>query len=178
MGDLSQFLQLLKQPEYVHILLNHWPVEGMVAGIFFLLFALFRRDAKGRGGALLWLALMGAACWMTVRSGQQGYDRVLSMSSPDASEWLKVHMYRAETYAWAFYATGLAALGGLLAQWKWQKISQGLAWATLFLAILSVTLGGWISHAGGQVRHSEFREGPPLSGQLPDLEEDHLHGHE
>ena len=39
MSELSLLLQHLKQPEYVHVVLNHWPVEGLAAGAFALAYA-------------------------------------------------------------------------------------------------------------------------------------------
>ena len=49
MGDLSLFLQHLKQPEYIHILLNHWPVEGLAAGAFALAYALVTDNTARKG---------------------------------------------------------------------------------------------------------------------------------
>jgi hypothetical protein len=34
-----------------------------------------------------------------------------------------------------------------------------LALATLVFALASLRVGAWISHAGGKIRHSEFRDG-------------------
>lgn len=179
MSDLQLFLQHLKQPEYLHILLNPLPVYGMAAGVFLLFVSLVTRRSKEQLGALLWLALMGLATWAAIHYGQRGYDRVLSMSNDAAQAWLKVHMHRAETFAWVFYLTGLSALAAIGTGKKWPKASQGLVWATLLLAFISMNLGGWISQAGGQVRHSEFREGPPRPEQLPpEAEHHHDHGHE
>ena len=162
------------QPEYLHVLLNPLPVYGMAAGVFVLLACLLLR--KDPTPALLWLALMGLATWFVVRSGQQGYDRVLSMSNDEAQAWLKVHMHRAEMLMYVFYTTGAAAVAALLAS-RWRpKVYRTLVWSTLALAFVSMGVGGWISQAGGQVRHSEFREGPPRPDQMPVGEEPH-HSH-
>lgn len=164
MGDLH--------PEYLHVLLNPLPVYGMAAGLFLLLVSLVLR--KDPAPALLWLTLMGAATWFVVRSGQQGYDRVLAMSNQEAQAWLKVHMHRAESLMYVFYATGAAALAALLARRWWPRAYRTLVWSTLALAFVSANVGGWISQAGGRVRHSEFREGPPRPDQMPP-EDEHRH---
>ncbi len=93
MNELQQILQHLRQPEYVHVLLNPLPVY-MTAG-------------------------------------------------------------------------GLLALA-LALPWKFPKSATPLAAATLVFAAIALGIGGWISHAGGQVRHSEFRGEPP-----PQREEHH-----
>jgi hypothetical protein len=159
MSDLHLFLQHLKQPEYLHILLNPLPVYGMAAGALILLAALVMR--KEPSGALLWLAFMGAVTWFVFRYGHGGYDRVFAMSNADAQQWLDVHMHRAETWEWLFFSTGLAAFGALLTGKRLPAVSRRLSFLALALALASAALGGWIAQAGGQVRHSEFREGPP-----------------
>lgn len=161
MGDLQGFLQHLKQPEYLHVLLNPWPVYGMAAGTLMLLAAILTRRLKEQDAALVWLVLMGGATWLATTYGHQGYDRVYAMSNQEAQQWLKVHMDRAETSSWVFYATGLAALSALLSS-RWRPaLLRYLAGLTCILALSSAAVGGWISQAGGQVRHSEFRDGPP-----------------
>ncbi len=98
------------------------------------------------------------------------------MADVDGGKWLDEHMRRAEKFEWAFYFTALLAAAAIAAPFKWKKSALPLAVATLVLAAGSVALAGWISHAGGQVRHREFRDGPP-----PNVEEDahehHTHEH-
>ena len=165
-ADLRLFVQHLSQPEYVHLLLNAWPVYGMAAGAFMLLCALAWRQEQAQQIALCWLVLMGAASLLAVHYGQQGYDRVLAMSNREAQGWLMVHMRRAQAWAWVFYATGAVA-GGALAARRWQpRVAYCLGILACVLALWSSVLGGWISQAGGQVRHGEFREGPPTAEEL------------
>ena len=44
MNEWEQVLRILKQPEYVHVLLNPLPVYGMVCGILALIVALFLKS--------------------------------------------------------------------------------------------------------------------------------------
>lgn len=142
-------------------MLNPLPVYGMAAGAFLLLVSMVTRNSKEQLGALLWFVVIGFMTWAAFRYGRMGYDRVLAMSNGEAQAWLEVHMQRAETFEWVYYATGLSALGALLSRKKRPRAAQALAWVTFLLAAASVGAGGWISQAGGQVRHSEFRDGPP-----------------
>lgn len=176
MSEIHSLLQQLRQPEYLHVLLNPLPLYGMAAGAFMLIVSSFRRESKGQTAALVWIALMGAVTWLVVRYGMKGYDRVFAMSSsPDAQQWLQVHMARAEKAMYVFYATGAAALATLLIPNTWPKAIVRLRTLTAILTVACVGLGGWIAHAGGQVRHSEFRVGPPSADRLP---KGHHHHHE
>lgn len=64
---------------------------------------------------------------------------------------------RAEDMQYLFYATGFAAILSLV-RWKKSSLRQFLPVLTLLLAFTCVAVAGWISRAGGQIRHSEFRD--------------------
>jgi len=160
------FLQHLKRPEYVHVLLNPLPLYGMAAGAFMLGMSWILKSSKEQKAALAWILLMGIVAWFVVRYGMKGYDRVLAMSpNEEAQLWLKVHMERAEKTMYVFYLTGFTA-GLALVTSSNDRLSKVLRGVTFGLALLCVGLAGWISHAGGQARHSEFREGPPPGALL------------
>ena len=161
MNDFQMLLQHLKQPEYVHVLLNPWPVYGIASGFFVLTMALIMRSRSAQMIALLLIALMGPATFAGVRYGYRGYDRVYAMSNDDAQKWLDVHKKRAANGQYVFYLMALAAIAGLAAHRKYSNAARPLTWLTLVLALVSFNLAGWISQAGGPVRHSEFRDGPP-----------------
>lgn len=172
-GELQMMRSHLRQPEYLHMLLNPLPLYGMAAGVFMLAVAMFRRDLKEQMAALLWIALVGAVTGLVIWYGQKGYDHVYPALDTVARRWLDVHMERGETLMYLFYAAALTSLATLWARRKFPKAARVLAGLTLGLAVLCVGAAGWISHAGGQVRHSEFRVGPPSTGPL--LKESHHH---
>ena len=75
--------------------------------------------------------------------------------------WFGLHKERAGKSEYVFYLMALSALAAWMAHRKSHPSAKPLTWLALALALFSVNLAGWISQAGGQVRHSEFREGPP-----------------
>lgn len=172
MTELQQLLQHLRQPEYVHVLLNPLPVYATAGGLLALVGASLWRSRPAQVAALVVVLFGCGAVWPVIHYGQAGYDRVLAMSNADAQQWLKVHMERAERFAPVFYVTALLALAAIALPWKFPKSATPLAWATLVAASGVLGVGGWISHAGGQVRHSEFRGDPP-----PVTQEDHHEHH-
>ena len=177
MDELHLLLQHLRQPEYVHVLLNPLPVYATVMGVLALTMGLLMRSRQAQVVALTVVIVGCASAYPVARYGQRGYDRVYAMSNSEAQQWLDVHRQRAERFVYAFYITGLVALAALAAIWKAPKAATPLGIAALILAAASVGIGGWISHAGGQVRHSEFREGPPLSPVEHEEEHEHSHTH-
>lgn len=159
--SLSLILHHLQQPEYVHVLLNPVPVYGMAAAVFVLAAAMVARSHSSQLIAMAMIVGVVLVSWGVFYYGHRGYDRVFAMSNDDAQKWLNEHEERAEGMMWLFSVTGVAALAGLWAMAKgltWAKRTVGLVF---LLAVGCVAMAGWVSQAGGQIRHSEFRTGPP-----------------
>ena len=81
-------------------------------------------------------------------------------------------MDRAERFIYAFYLTALLGIAALVAQKKFSQAAAVLTSLTLVSATISLGIGGWISRAGGQVSHSEFR-----TGEAPTNAPAHPHTH-
>ena len=161
MTELQHMLQQLRQPEYIHVLLNPLPVYGMAMGVVALVAAWIGRSRAAQAVALLIVALAGASAWPVVEFGERGYDRIYAMSNKNAQQWLDVHATRASRLAPVFYTVAVLAVVTVIVPWKFPKTNNALLALTFAAALVALGLGGWIGHAGGQVRHSEFREGPP-----------------
>jgi predicted ABC-type exoprotein transport system permease subunit len=161
MTELHDFLQQLRQPEYVHVLLNPIPVYAMASGILALVVALILRSRPAQITAYVIVLVASLSVWPVREYGERAYDRVYAMSDKDAQQWLDVHMHRADLGSWVFYATALVAAVALILPKFRPRTQLPLALATLVFALASLRVGAWISHAGGKIRHSEFRNGPP-----------------
>jgi glucan phosphoethanolaminetransferase (alkaline phosphatase superfamily) len=162
----------LKQPAYLHVLLNPLPIYGLATGVIALAVALLLRSRPARVVALAVVALSALSAWLAFYFGQKAYMPVFMSLEPDAQQWLDVHMLRAERWIYAFYLTAALAVAGMVADGKFPAAARPLAITTLVVAVAATLIGGWIGHAGGQVRHSEFREGPPARLTKP-----HKHAH-
>jgi hypothetical protein len=158
---MEEVRTLLNRPEYIHAAINHFPLIGVLVAMLALLIALF---TKSRAAILTGLALVCLLClsvWPVFAFGEQGFDRVLSMSDEDGQAFLRRHQHLADTWAWLYYvAAGVAALAFGLA-WKWPRTLKPLSILTLLLGAGSLAAGIVIAQAGGEIRHREFRTGPP-----------------
>jgi hypothetical protein len=151
----------LAQPEYIHVLLNPLPVYGLTVGVLALIVALFLRSRPAHVVALVVIAISAASAWPVFHYGHQGYDRVKAMSDETGELWLDEHMDRAEKLIAVFYVLAALSVAAIFAPRKWPRADLPLAAVTLSLAFVVLAVGGWISFAGGQIRHKEFRDGPP-----------------
>ena len=167
---LQTLLRDLQQPEYVHVLLNPLPIYGLALGIIALVVALCLRSRAAQTLALVLILIAAASAWPVIHYGEEAFDRVLSMADADGEAWLKAHEARAEKLEYLFYAlVALAAIAIVLPR-KWPKTATPLLIATLVLAFVSLGAGGYIAHAGGKIRHREFRSTRPPGQDLEKID--------
>jgi hypothetical protein len=158
---IDGLLRGLRQPEYVHVLLNPLPVYGLLLGWVGLIIGFFLRSRRAQIATLALVLISAGSAWPVYEFGQQGYDRVLSMADEDGSAWLDEHRERGESLIWIFYALAVLSTVAIAAPIKWPKSSAPLVIAVILLGAATLGTGGYIAYAGGKVRHREFRNEPP-----------------
>ena len=158
---MERFPTLLNQPEYVHAAINHFPLIGLSVAMLALVVALV---VKSRSGTIIGLALVGVlalSVWPVYEYGQAGFDRVLSMADEPGQAFLRYHARLAERWVFLYYLTAGVAGLGLGLTWKWPRWLTPASILALALAAASLSAGIVIAQAGGEIRHREFRSGPP-----------------
>ena len=158
---IDVFRQILKQPEYIHALLNPLPLYGLSLGLIGLLIALLLRSRPAKIATLAIVLISAASAWPVFEFGEQAYDPVLSMADEDGQAWLKEHQDRAQDLIYFFYALAVLTAAAILAPIKWPKSSVPLAIIVLLFGSVVLGMGGYIAYAGGKIRHREFRNEPP-----------------
>lgn len=155
----------LQQPEYLHVLINPLPVYGLALGLLATVLALLLRERRAQIVALAIVFVSAFSAWPASEFGEQGYDRVLSLSDHAGGLWLKEHRCRADEVLWVFYVAAALAAGAIFVPFKWPRCALPLLVAAMAAAIVALGCGTYIASAGGQIRHGEFRYGPPPDSQ-------------
>ena len=158
---IGALIRDLQQPEYIHVLLNPLPVYGLLVGWVGLVIGLALRSRRAQIATLTLVLLSSISAWPVYEFGQQGYDRVLSMTDEAGEAWLDEHTHRAENLIWVFYALAALSAFAIAAPIKWPKSSMPLVVAVILLGAATLGSGAYIAYAGGRVRHREFRNEPP-----------------
>jgi hypothetical protein len=151
----------LRQPEYIHVLLNPIPVYGLAAGLIGLIAAFFLRSRSAQIASLIIVLISSAAAWPVYEFGEDSYDRVLTMADDDGHAWLDEHKDRAEDLIWLFYALAVLSAVAIAVPIRWPKSSALLAIIVVIFGLIVLGMGGYIAYAGGKIRHREFRNVPP-----------------
>jgi len=158
---IDAILRDLRQPEYIHVLINPLPVYGLAMGLIALIVAFFLKSRPAQIVALIVVFICAASAWPVYEFGEQAYDRVLSMSDDPGHAWLDEHQDRAEDLIWFFYGLAVLSAVALVAPRKWPKSATPLVIAVILLSAVTLGCGGYIAYAGGKIRHREFRNVPP-----------------
>ena len=156
--DLISDLQL---PEYIHVLLNPIPMYGVALGLVALIVGFTTRNRTARIPGLVILTLSGVMAWPVFEYGELAHDRVMTMVNKDGLSWLKEHEERAEKVIAIFYVLAALAATSLVLSWFTSKTATIMSLVTICCACITLGAGVWIGYAGGKIRHSEFRTGPP-----------------
>jgi len=159
---MTSFLQALqRQPEYVHVLVNPLPIYGLAMGWIGLIIAVVLRSRSAQIATLVLILISAASAWPVYEFGEQGYDRILSMTDEDGHAWLDEHQHRGEQLIYFFYALAALSLIAIILPIKWPKTLGPLVIGTILFGAIVLGMGGYIGYAGGKVRHKEFRTEPP-----------------
>src|SRR6266478_6949726 len=158
---IETLLRDLRQPEYIHVLINPLPTYGLAMGWVGLIIAFFLRSRRAQIATLIIVLICAASAWPVYEYGEQAENPVISMADKDGQAWLAEHKDRAEDLIWIFYALAVLSAIAIAAPIKWPKSSAPLVIAVIFLGVATLGTGGYIAYAGGKIRHREFRNEPP-----------------
>jgi hypothetical protein len=151
---------MFDQPEYVHVLINHFPLIGLLVAMVALIAALITRSRTSILIGLGLVCLLALSIWPVSYFGDAGHDRVLSMTDAAGAQFLHHHQALADRWSFLYYVTaGVAGLGFILA-WKWPRTLVAFSLLALVLAAASLAAGIAIAKDGGAIRHREFRFTP------------------
>jgi hypothetical protein len=151
------YLDLLADPAYRHMLLNHIPIVGLALAIVALATGLLMRE---RVAIFIGLALVMLTTGMALpisRFGDAAYPAIYDTLNGHGRAWLDHHAEVAETWlplllANAAFALLAIALGTLKKQ---LLIPMGIL--VLLLGLGSLAGASSIARSGGQIQHPEFR---------------------
>jgi hypothetical protein len=162
------YIDLLGEPAYRHLLLNHVPIIGLIVALAVLCTGLVLRQTALLFTALVLVALTAGASIPVANYGDAAYPAIFDTLDGVGQDWLDYHAELAETWLpvlWANAALSVIAIAVGAAR------RPLLVWAALLVAL--VTLFGIagasiVANAGGKIQHPEFRvSDPPAAESKP-----------
>lgn len=160
-------IDLLNDPAYLHMLINHVPVLGLVLALLVLVTGLLFRNRFAMRLGLVLVAVTAGSTLLVVRYGDAAYPAIFGELDGDGRAWLDYHVHMAETWSIVLYCNSAVAAAACFVGWV-----RGAALASASLVAVLVTCGGVasavvIASAGGKISHSEFRITEPPRLESP-----------
>ena len=144
----------------LHLALTHVPVILSLVGLLMLITAFFIKNNTLTRTSYILLLVAGIAALPVFFTGEGTEEAVEKL--PGVSEaFIERHEEVAKLAMISIAAAGLAALTALFS-YKWQRATRVFKMVVLLLAILSGGLMVQTAHLGGQIRHTEIRNGVAL----------------
>ncbi len=141
----------------VHLALTHVPVILSLTGLIMLIAAFFIKNTTLTRTAYILLLVAGVAAVPVYFSGEGTEEAIEKL--PGVSEAIIERHEEVAKLAMISIATGgLLALAALFT-FRWQMAARVFKTLILLLAILSGGLMVQTAHLGGQIRHTEIRDG-------------------
>lgn len=155
---------------HFHILVNHLPIIVPIVGVLVLLCGIIFRSEIVKRVAYFVFIIGAVATLPSMLSGEGAEDIVENI--PGVTEhFIHEHEESAETFAVFSYILGLLSLVGLLANWKKKRFSSLFCYGILFFSMIVIYLAKETGTSGGEIRHTEIREGNGQNSQSDSLED-------
>jgi uncharacterized membrane protein len=141
----------------MHLALTHVPVIVSFVGLIMLLVAFFIKNRMLTKTSYMLLLVAGVAALPVFFSGE-GTEEAIENLPGVSDAVIERHEEVAKLAMISIAAAGLFAFAALFA-FRWQVTSRLLKMVVLVLAVTSGGLMAQTAHLGGQIRHTEIRNG-------------------
>jgi uncharacterized membrane protein len=141
---------------HVHLMINHFPVIGILGALLLLVYALVRRSEEVKivsFGALVLIALISLAVFFTGEAAEQVVKNLPGVTQ----SFIGRHEELADFSVVLIEALGVLALSGLLLLKRSGSIPRFVVIAVLVLSLITAAVVGLTANLGGQIRHTEIR---------------------
>ncbi len=160
--------ELLEDPAYRHVLLNHIPVTGLTLAWVVLVVGLVLRERATLLTGLALVAITAGSGLFVMNAGNDAYPFAFGELDGDGQAWLDHHTHIADAWGFSLYVDAiLAALAIGLGSWRKSLLLPSAIGVTLTtMASLAAVFA--IADAGGKIKHPEFRISyPPVHDAPP-----------
>jgi hypothetical protein len=137
--ELTTLWQNIRDPEYLHLLLEPLPLYGLGLGLVFVIVSLVFGEIKSRMLALAVICVSCASVWPYIDLRDKATPRILATRSPEFAPLIQQQTQRRKDWSWPYYTMTLFSGIALLSA----RSPKGRP--VLFFVILFGSLLFWFS---------------------------------
>lgn len=142
---------------HLHLLVNHFPIIGIVFGFGILLTSIFLKNKSVQNTAYFVFIVSAIFAFSSMYTGDGAESMVVDM--PEVGRKI-IHNHEdyAEKLAIISYILGVISIGGIFLNIKNHRFSKLLSYVALTIAFVALIIGKEVGTSGGEIRHTEIRE--------------------
>ncbi len=160
--------ELMEDPAYRHVLMNHVPVTGLALAWVVLVVGLALRERPTLFVGLALVAVTAGSALLVIPAGNDAYPFVFGELDGDSQAWLDHHTHLADAWGFTLYVNAVLALAAIgVGVWREALLLPSAVGVTATtMASLAAVFA--IADAGGKIKHPEFRlTYPPTHDESP-----------
>ncbi len=145
-------------PTHLHLILTHFPIIGSFIGMAILAYGIFKKNIEIQKVALalfVFLAIVTIPVYLTGEEAEESVEHLADVSEKIIHE----HEELAEKAIVLFEILGALSLFALYSLKKNIAFSKRLIQVALLLSLITFGVFAKVGSYGGQIRHSEIRDG-------------------
>jgi len=113
--ELTTLWQSIRDPEYLHLLLEPLPLYGLGIGLTFLIVSFVFGEARSRLLALGIICVSCASVWPYIDLRDKATPRIIATRAPDFAGLILEQTQRRKDWSWPYYVMTVLSGTGLLA---------------------------------------------------------------
>lgn len=153
----------------IHLAINHLPVSATLFGILILIGGFIFKSEPVRKTGLIFLIAAGLFSIPAVSTGEDAEEIVEHMGlGEDIHDYIHEHEEMAESARWVSLGVALLAIIAFYFSHTKKAPAKVLTILTLVCAFGSMAYLGNVASTGGEIRHTESREGFVAPEELHD----------
>lgn len=159
---------------HLHMVVNHFPIIGSILGLGVLICSFFMNNRSYRNVAYGLFIVSAIFAALSMGTGE-GAEEIAEKLPGVTDNVIHEHEEFAEKFALVLYLLGLISIAGLIADFKNYAKAKLIAFLALTIAVVGVVLSKSVGTSGGEIRHTEIREGasnPTVEGGTEESEQD------
>lgn len=149
---------------HIHLLLNHFPIIGTLIGSGLLLLGIIRKHdnmKNAASGVLIVMSLIAIPVYLTGEPAEESVEKLPGV----LDSMIELHEDAAKIAIWLMGITGIIALAAVAVQRQKMQLAKHVYTFVFIFSLISFAAMARTGYYGGQIRHSEIRNGTAVNNQ-------------
>lgn len=159
---------------HLHLVLSHFPIIGTIIGIVILAYGQISKNIETQKVALVTFILMALFTIPVFLTGEGAEETVENITGV-SEQLIENHEELAEKAIWLMGLLGILSIISFFAIIKKLSFAKTITLITLIVSLGTFGVFAQLGNLGGQIRHSEIRDGSnnnQINNDIPKSEHD------